>query len=516
MFSEAHAARAVRFIESLRHVKGEWAGRPFELLPWQRDRIVRPLFGTLRDDGTRQYRTVYVEVARKQGKSTIAAGIGLYMLCADNEAGAEVYGAAVDRDQAAIVFDTAAQTVRKTRGLAERLKVIDSQKRILYSRTGSFYRTIPADAAGAHGFNASAVIFDEVHAQPNRDLWDVLTTSVGARRQPLVFAITTAGYDRNSICWELHDYALKVERGVIEDPAFLPVIYAADEADDWRDERTWAKANPSLGETMKLDYLRTEARRAEEVPAYQNTFRRLHLCQWTRQETRWLDLAAWDASAGLLRDHELAGRECYAGLDLASTTDIAALVLVFPMDDGEYRTLPFFWVPEDGARERSRRDRVPYETWIAQGHIEATPGNVIDYATIRARLRELGAKYQIRELAYDRWGATQLVQEFQEDGLMVVPVGQGFASMSPPTKELLTKVLSRKLVHGGNPVLRWMADNMVVKTDPAGNLKPDKAKSTERIDGMVALIMGLDRAIRHEGGAESIYQQRAERGESVL
>jgi phage terminase large subunit-like protein len=502
VYSEERANRAVRFIEGLRHVKGRWAGTNFILLPWQRERLIKPLFGTLKADGSRQYRTCYVEVGRKNGKSTLAAGIALYMLCADGEYGAEVYGAAVDRDQASIVFNTAADTVRHTPGLASRLKVIDSQKRLLYSKTSSFYRAIPSDAAGSHGFNASAVILDEAHAQPNRDLYDVLTTSVGARRQPLVFIITTAGYDRNSICWELHDYASKVARGLVDDPSFLPLLYAAEEEDDWRSPKVWAKANPSLGETITEEYLAQECKHAEEVPAYQNTFRRLHLSQWTRQETRWLDLAAWDASAGLVKEDELAGRECYAGLDLASTTDIAALVLVFPMEDGEMRVLPYFWVPADGARERARRDRVPYETWIDQGLMYATAGNVIDYGAIRQKLNELGSQFQIRELAYDRWGATQLVQEFQEDGLTVVPMGQGFASMSAPTKELLNKVLGKKLVHGGHPVLRWMADNMVVKQDPAGNIKPDKAKSTERIDGMVALIMALDRAIRHEGAEE--------------
>lgn len=439
--------------------------------------------------------------------STLAAGLALYLLFADGEAGAEVYGAAADLDQARIVYAAAADMVRRSPLLSKRGRVIDSSKRVIYGN--SFYRAIPADAAGAHGFNANGIVFDEVHVQPNRELWDVLTTSTGSRRQPLTFAITTAGFDRNSLCWELHDYALKVQNGVIDDPTFLPVVYAADETDDWRDPAVWAKANPSLGETVSVEYLANEAKRAEEVPAYENTFRRLHLNMWTRQETRWLSIDKWDGCGEPVEREDLHGRPCYAGLDLASTTDIAALVLVFPNDDGSFDVLPHFWIPGDAMVDRSRRDRVPYDVWVRQGLIEATEGNVIDYKAIMLTLDRLAQEYDLREVAYDRWGATQLIQDLQEGGMTVIPFGQGFASMSPPTKELLNLVLSKRLRHGGNPVLRWMADNMVVRTDPAGNTKPDKAKSTERIDGMVALIMAIDRATRHENSPKrSIYEDR--------
>lgn len=506
VFSEEHAQRAIRFFENvLVHVDGEWAGQPFRLMEWQKRDIVRPLFGTLKPDGTRQYRTCYVEIPRKGGKSETAAGIALYLLFADGEQGAQIYGAASDRDQAGIVYRVASEMVRRSPVLSKRSKRIDSMKRMTVAQTASFYRAIPADAAGAHGFNASGVVVDEVHVQPNRELIDVLNTSTGARRQPLTFYITTAGYDRNSICWELHDYALKVRSGVIEDHTFLPVIYAADETDDWTDPQTWAKANPSLGETVKPDYLERECKRAQETPAYENTFRRLHLNQWTQQETRWLPIAAWDACSGVVDREELRGQDCYGGLDLASTTDIAAFVLVFPMSDGAYAALPHFWIPADNMPERVRRDRVPYDVWVRQGYVTATPGNVIDYGYIKRHIAELGEQYFIRDVGFDRWGAAQLTQDLQESGVVVVPIGQGFASMSAPTKELLTVVLSGRLRHGGNPVLRWMADNMVVRQDPAGNLKPDKAKSTEKIDGMVALIMALDRATR---SSVSTYESR--------
>jgi phage terminase large subunit-like protein len=495
--------RVIGFISKLRQTKGRWAGQPFQLLDWQVNDVVRPVFDTLRSDGRRRYRTAYIEVPRKNGKSTLVATLALYLLAFDGEYGGEVYSAASDKDQAALTFDMARDIVLQTPGLSGKLKVLDSRKRIVHTKTGSFYRAIPADAAGSHGFNASAVIVDELHVQPNRDLLDVLMTSTGARSQPLLLMITTAGFDRNSICYEYHDYALKVRSGVIDDPSFLGVIYSADEQDDWKSPATWRKANPSLGATITEEFLASECRRAQELPAYENTFKRLYLNIWTSQETRWIPLDKWDACSGALP--ELDGRACYAGLDLASTTDLAALVLVFPSDDDPpiYDVLPFFFVPADNVQERVRRDRVPYDVWTRQGHVIATEGNVIDYKFILAKLDELAQVYDIRELAYDRWGATKLIQDIQEQGLEVVPFGQGFASMSPPTKELLNLVLSQRIRHGANPVLRWMADNVMVRTDPAGNLKPDKSKSKEKIDGVVATIMALDRAIRNEG--TSIY-----------
>lgn len=506
-FDEEAADRAVYFFENcLKHVKGKWAGHRFILMDWQKNDIIRPLFGWKRADGTRRFRTAYIEVPRKNGKSTLSAGIALYLLFADGEPGAEIYSAAGDRDQARIVFSTAADMVARSKPLRQRAKVYKNS--IVVPKTGSSYKVLSADAPTKHGLNAHGVIFDELHVQPNRELWDVLTTSTGAREQPLVVAITTAGYDRNSICWELHDYALKVQRGVIDDPSFFSYIAAAPEDADWRDPKVWAMANPGLGQSVKLEYLAQEAKRAEQVPAYQNTFRRLHLNQWTSQESRWLDMAAWDETAGEVNPEELKGKTCYAGLDMANTTDIAAFVLVFPPQKGidAYKVLPFFWIPGDNIQHRVSRDRVPYDAWVRDGYIQATEGNVIDYAAIRATIIELAKIYRIREIAFDRWGAVQLTQELEGEGLTIVPFGQGYASMSSPTKELLNKVLKKELHHGGHPVLRWMADNVQVRQDPAGNIKPDKARSREKIDGIVALIMGLDRAIRNS--KKSVYEER--------
>lgn len=499
--------RAIDFFERhLVHTKGKWAGVPFVLEDWQREDIIRPLFGTIRENGTRQYRTAFCALPRKNGKSELLAGVGLKLLFADGEPGAEIYSAAADKEQASIVFNVAWQMIDANPALRKRSKRYRN-KVIEVPATGSIYRAISADAFTKHGLNAHGVLMDEIHAQPNRELWDVLTTSTGARSQPLVFGITTAGYDQQSICFELWEYAEKVLSGVIDDPTFFTYIRSAPMKSDWRDEKVWMAANPALGTFRSLDEMREMSQRAEHTPPLQNTFRRLYLNQWTAQETRWLDLAAWDATAGIVVDHQLEGRRCYAGLDLASTTDIAALVLVFPMDDGTFEVLPYFWVPGESIRDRVLRDRVPYDTWVNQGLLTATEGNVIDYAAIRLKIEQLGKRFNIREIGYDRWGATQLSQDLQGAGFTVVPIGQGFASMSAPTKELLNLVLSQKIRHGGHPVLRWMSDNMTVRTDPAGNVKPDKQKARQKIDGMVALIMGLDRVQRNQR-PPSVYEQR--------
>jgi phage terminase large subunit-like protein len=508
------AARATGFIEALKHSTGEWAGKHFELMPWQRDEIIRPLFGTLNPDGRRQYRTCYVEVPRKNGKTEVGAAVALFLLFADSEPGAQVYSAAGDRMQAGLIYQAATPMVNQAPALLKRAKIVESQKRIVNYSTNSFYQVLSAEAYSKHGLNAHGILFDELHTQPDRALWDVLTTSTGARRQPLVFVMTTAGYDRNSIGWEIHDYACKVRDGIIDDPTFLSVIYSAPEDADWTDEDVWTACNPALGEFRSLDEMRTLCKRAQETPALEMTFRRLYLNQWVNSVTRWLPMDKWDACSADIGD--LTGRECYGGLDLSSSIDLTALLLVFPMEYG-FGWLPLFWIPEDTAAEAERRDRVPYREWARQGLVKMTPGNVVDYGFIRQEIRELRARYDVRELAFDRWGANKLIQDLAEDGFALDPkaagpklvaFGQGYASMSPPTKELMTLCLQGKIRHGGHPVLRWNADNLVVTQDPAGNLKPDKAKATQKIDGMVAGIMALDRAIKHQGTGPSIYEER--------
>lgn len=496
-FNEARATLALRFISNLTHTKDKWAGKPFEPRPWQQA-IIRELFGRMRadDPNRRAYRTCYIEIPRKNGKSEIAAALALYGLIGDGVHGAEVYSAAADRDQAALVFNVAAQMVRNDPFLSARLKILDSQKRIVDYTTGSFYRAISAEAYSKHGFNASMVIYDELHVAPNRDLWDVLSTSTGARAEPLMVAITTAGYDRHSICWEQHDYARKILDGSVVDPTFYPVIYAAPDDADWLDEKVWRLANPALEDFRDIDEMRALAHKAKEIPALQNTFRNLYLNQWTQQSVRWIDMAAWDGcqTAGApdwkqLRER-MRGKPCCAGLDLSSRTDLTALVLYFDVDGLGY-AVPFLWVPEEGAAQRSRTDRVPYEQWIRDGLITATPGNVVDQGFIREDINKIAKAYKLTELAFDPWNASKLAVELDGDGIQINEMRQGFRSLSEPTKHLGALVTGRTLRHGGHPVLQWMASNMVVRQDPNGNLAPDKSKITERIDGIVALIMAI-------------------------
>lgn len=503
-FDRDAAQHAIDFFGFLKHSKGEWAGQTVRLEPWQQF-YLWVLFGWMRADGTRRFRTAYQEVARKNGKTTVAAGVGLYLFDADDEPGAEVYTAATKRDQARIAHSEATRMVKASPFLRRRIRVFKDNLNI--PGTASKFEPVGKDADSLDGLNVHGAIVDEVHAHKNRDLWDILETATGARRQPMMFAITTAGYNRQSLCFELHSYCEQVLDGVIQDDSFFGVIYTLDSGDDWQDEAVWVKANPNLGVSKKLDDMRRKARRAQEMPTALNAFLRLELNLWTESETKWLPVEAWTKCAGMVEPEGLRGRICYGGLDLSSTTDISAFVLVFPPEaEGEpYRALCRFFIPQENMRARVRRDKVPYDVWVRQGLITATPGNVIDYDAIVAEIDELAQRYDIGEIAFDRWGATQMYQRLEEARMMMVQFGQGFASMSPPMKELETLVLGGRLAHGGNPVLTWMANNLVARMDAAENIKPDKQKSTERIDGMVALIMALDRALKH---APSAYDER--------
>jgi phage terminase large subunit-like protein len=487
---QAKYERVVHFFEKiLRHSKGQNAGKPFTLLPWQHH-VLRELFGRLNPDGTRQHRVGYIELPKKQGKSTTLAGIALYMAAFDSEPGAEVYGAACDREQAGIIYREAASMVRASPALSRHLEVIDSRKTIVHKASNSFYRVLSADAFRAEGLNIHALLFDELHAQRDRRLWDALRYGGAARRQPLLLSITTAGYDRKSICWEQHAYAERCIADPAVDPAFFGCIYAASPEDDWKDPATWHKANPSLGETITVESFAADAREADQSPSKLNAFLRYRLNVWTTQDVRWLAPDAWSKCGGKI-DANLEKRDWYAGLDLASTTDLSALVLVSQADDGTFDAIPFFWVPEQNASERTLRDKVDYIGWIRDGYIRATDGNVTDYDVIRRDINELAKTYNIRQLAIDRWNATQLATQLQGDGMEVVGFGQGYGSMSAPSKQLETLVLSERIRHGGHPVLSWMAANVAVQSDHQGNIKPSKAKSTERIDGIVSLVMAV-------------------------
>ena len=508
-FDREKGERAVRFIELLKHTKGKWAGLPFRLLDWQYD-IVMDIFGIVQEDGNRQFRTAYIEISKKNGKSELAAAVALYLLYADGEASPEVYGAAADRQQASIVMGVAAEMVKMSPSLMKRSKIMTAGKRIVNFTNAGFYQVLSAEVGTKHGLNVSGLVLDEVHTQPNGNLYRVLTKGSGdAREQPLFFLITTAGTDRNSICYELHSKALDILTGRKIDPTFYPVVYGLADDDDWHDEKNWYKANPSLGHTIQIERVREAYRDALDNPAEENVFKQLRLNMWVSSLTRFIPEQIYDLGNITIDMESLKGRDCYGGLDLSSTEDISAFVLMFPprSEDEKYIMLPFFWVPEDTIPRRVRRASVPYDVWHQQGYLMATEGNVIHYGFIEKFIEDLGKQYHILEIAFDRWGAVQMTQDLEGMGFTVVPFGQGYSSMSPPTKEFYKLLMEGRIIHGGNPVMKWMSGNVVVDTDPAGNIKCTKAKSPEKIDGIVAAIMALDRCIRHEQES-SVYDER--------
>lgn len=506
--SEEKIGNVIKFFTTyLTHTKGRWDGHPFKLIPWQINDVIIPAFGTLKPDGNRQYRTVYVEIPKKNGKTQLAAGLALYGLCYDGEKGAEVYSAAGDREQASLVYDMAAEMVKNSPDLSELIQIYKSRKRLVYHNSGSFYQALSSEVFTKHGLNPSMVIFDEIHAQPNRELYDVLMEGTDtAREQQLVFIITTAGvYDKNSIGYEVHNHAVQVKSGIKKDPSFLPVIYAIEAGhedetknEDWEDEKVWRRVNPSLDYIFNMDKIRDYYRDAVNNPARLNNFLRYRLNKWVGQINRWLPMDKWDLCNDKVEIANLIGRPCFGGLDLSSSMDLSAFVLVFPpVKDGEkYQIVPKFYVPGEAIEKRSKKDRVPYPMWRDAGLITVIPGEVIDYSYIKKDVINANKIYNLMELAFDRWGSTQIANDLGEvEGIEMVKHGQGFADMSAPTKELLNYTLQGNLAHGGHPILRWNADNVAVKQDAAENYKPDKEHSRERIDGIVALIMALGRAI---------------------
>lgn len=504
VWHEDQAQRAVGFCKLLKHWKGEHHGKAFIPEPWQEHCILAPLFGWYRADGLRRFRTGYVEVPRKNGKTSLAAVLGLQGLIADGEHGAEVYSAATMREQASILFNDAQNMIRLSPGLLKR--VTNWKHSITCESLNGSFKPVSADHNSLHGLNVSRCLVDEIHSHKTRDLWDVLVTATGARKQPLIIGITTAGYDRSSICWELHEYTRKVNEQAAIDDSWFGFIACADADDDPFDPKTWAKANPNLDVSIRLDYLEQESRKARGSPSYENTFRRLHLNQWTEQSVRWLPMTAWDECEDQFEESELAGEECFAALDLASTRDVNAFVLFFP---DSLRVLAYYWVPQDAHDDATQRDRRQVMNWAANGLIRTTPGNVTDYATIVRDIMEISKKFQISTLGYDSWGpASALIQQLENEGFdseRLLEYRQGFSSMAAPTKELERLVIGGQLKHNGDPVLRWMASNVTVKQDPAGNIKPDKSKSSDKIDGIVALVMAIGLKIRAEQNHDNWY-----------
>lgn len=493
--------------EYLTHVKGPKAGQPFTLEPWEQW-FIRNLFGWVRkDDGTRRYREGMIFVPRGNGKTTLAAAIQLYVTACDNEAGAENYCAAAEAQQARMVFDACKFMIKANPHLRERLQIF--QHSITYDSMGTCFRPISSVPLTKHGFNVHAAVIDELHAQKDRQLVDAIRTGTGKRLQPLVIYITTSDFDRPSICNEMYDYACKVRDGLIDDSAFLPLIYEADREDDWTSKKTWHKANPNLGVSVPLQYMERECLKAQSEPEYENTFKRYHLNIKTEQAKRIVVMEEWDACNGLTPVEELEGRPCYGGLDLATRLDVNAFVLVFPDDSDlvNYDVLCRFWVPADNAVRRFKRDGVPYTGWGKDGHIEMTPGNSADHRVIRQRIVEDCDRFNVQQVGFDPFNAAKIVIELsEEDGVEMVQFRQGMLSMGPPTKEMLHLIHSGRFRHGGNPVLRWMASNLAAREDHAQNIMPDRKKSSEKIDGIVALVMAVGLAIKSEPVGPSIYE----------
>lgn len=528
--------RAIGFFRDvLRLNGGVFEGEPFLLQPWQ-SFIVGSLFGWYGPDGFRRFRVAYVEVAKGNGKSPLAAGIGHYMLSADNEPRAEVYAAATKKDQAMILFRDAVAMRDQSPALRKRLKSsgqLPNVWNLADLKTGSFYRPIASDD-GQSGPRPHCGLIDELHEHKSSLVVDMMRAGTKGRRQALIFEITNSGYDRNTICRQHHEHSIKVLQGVFQNDSWFAYVASLDEGDEWTDEKVWPKANPNLGVSVTLKYLREQVREAIGMPAKQNSVRRLNLCEWTEQDERSIPMHDWDRGAAPIDLDSLKGRSCYGGLDLAKTSDLSALSLVFPpqSENEPWKVVVWFWVPKADITKRSERDQVPYDVWAREGFLETTPGNTTDYRWIEAailgwhylnpRARDekstpqhclwcdgpfksnercpkntgLAGWFDILEIAYDRMFAGPVVQTLGDEGLKLVEFGQGFVSMAAPTFELHRLIYAGQLQHGGDPILRWNASNLTVATDPAGNIKPDKERSTERIDGIVATIMALGRAIQ--------------------
>jgi phage terminase large subunit-like protein len=499
------AAKRVRtfFKQFLRHATGDFVGQAFILLPWQWRDVVAPLFGWKQADGRRRFDRGYLSCAKKNGKSGLSAGLALFLLIADGEAGAEVYSAAGDRDQAALIYREMVKMIAASPALSRILHYTDSSK-LIAGPDRSFYKAMSAEAGTKEGLNASAIIFDELHAQPNRELWDCLRYAGSARRQPLLLTITTAGEDKETICGEQYEYAKRVESGEVPDFKFYAKIYEAAPEDDWESEATWRQANPSLGVTVQMDQFRAAFLEAKSSPAKEGSFRRYRLNQWVKTEGVWLSIEQWKAcGADKLAAQDYDGLPCVGGLDLSATDDTTALVLIFEGADGTIDLLPFFWLPADNVLELEKRHRVPYRAWAKQGLIKLTPGNVVDYDTIRTDINALGKRFDISQLAIDRKFQGQSVEnDLIEDGFNVVAAGAGWVSQDLPAKEL-EKLLKAGLIrHGGHALLAWHASNVVVDIDKNNNYSINKRKSRSKIDGIAALLMAMLLRMGGKSGGE--------------
>lgn len=507
MFDEKKANRAIQFIEHLKFSKGKWSGKHFKLQPWQKDYIAK-LFGTVDENGLRQYRQSIVFIPRKCGKTELGAAIALYMLLADGEKGAEVYSVAGDFQQASLVFNAAAQMVRTNPALTKLIRLNASTKNMTVKNTNSIYKVLSSEAGTKHGLSCSCCIFDEIHVQKDRELFDTMATSMGAREQPLMLIISTVGNDTSSFAYEMYEYAKNIKEGIIKDDSVLPLIYEADPEDDWTAESTWEKAIPNLDVSVSRKFLQDECKKAKEIVTYQNSFRQLYLNQWQNQSQRWINLIDLEECIKNPVDEDaLLENNCYIGLDLSNTTDLTSLAIYWPKLN-TVKTVSF--IPEDRIKTKEKEDKANYSTWVKQGYIIATSGNVVDYDYIRTYINELSQKYSIRLISFDPWNSTKIMSDLESvDGFDTMAVRQGFYSLSPASKELERQIVAHTLVCGENPVLKWAFNNVSILRDNNQNIRPIKDKPNKRIDPVVATVIaiaGYQLSGYNEGTTESIYE----------
>ena len=494
-FDPVVADKSIQFLERMCvHIEGDMAGQPFLLQPWQQAQF-GALYGWKRADGLRRYREGFVKIPRKNGKSFGAAGSIMLSMFMDKEPGAKIYGAAAEAEQAALIFNTTSEMIKRKPALLAKVDIHDGYHRIRFKDDFSVqYRAITSKAATKHGLNPHHVTLDELHALDRPDLYDVLKTAQGARSQPLFLSYTTSDFDRVSICNEVDDLAKNVRDGVVALSSFLPVLYELPKGAEWTDESMWAVANPNLGVSVSLEFLRSECAKAVAQPSYENTFKRLFLNVRTEQDRRWLPMAGWDSNSEPVNESDMEGATCYAAIDLSSTTDITALMLLFPQEDERMKLIMRFWVPGDNAKRREKNKGIPFEAWDRQGFCRLTHGNEVDYRRVRREIVDLSKRFHFKEIAFDPWNAKHLAQQLQdEDGFPMVEFRQTRPSMSEPCKKLEALVSAGKIAHGGHPVLRWMAGNCAIDENSEGQIKIDKGNSTDRVDGMVALAMCIGR-----------------------
>jgi len=507
-FVQAKADAAFAFFsQALQHSKGKWAGQPFELQPWQKA-IVGNLIGWQRADGTRRYRSAYIEVARKNGKSTLIAGLALWSLLASGENSPEVYCCASSRDQAAIVGDACKAMIRACPALSSVLEIY--RNTITCAKNNGKIEILSADAGTKHGKSPSCIIYDELHTAPNRDLWDAMQTGVGARQEPLSIAITTAGHDKHSLCYQQREFAEKVRSGTVVDRSHLPVLFGADKDADWKSPAVWRAANPNLGVSVEESFLQSECEKAQELPGHEIAFRQLYLCQWTETKKRWISLESWAACAAPEIDEQyFAGKDIYLGVDLSTTTDLSSVAVITVDENEQVAFLSYAFCPEEGVRRRSRVDRVPYDVWASQGSLITTPGNVIDYQYVAQKIRDISKiARSVKAVGYDPWNATQFAVGLQQEGLPMLEVRQGFRSLSEPAKALEALVLGKSIKHGNHAVANFCMASTCIDTDPAGNIKPSKSSSTERIDCIAALVTALACMVHKDADNKtSIYEE---------